>query len=447
MTTPAPRVAAYLRVSSREQVEGYSLAAQERAVTDFCAQKGWSPPALYVEPGRSARAENTAHRPAFRAMLEATERGEHDVVLVHKLDRFARNQMVTLRELARLEHAGATFASIAEQMDFTTPIGRVMLALLAAFAQYYSDNLATEVRKGLGEIVAQGGHIGGPPFGATRDARHRLVVDPARAPLLAEVLALVAERGASEAAADLNRRGVPSPRGGVWWDSTVSKLVRRGAWLLDQEEPWPTLWGAARTRPRRPPVSGGHQRHMLTGLLRCACGGSLIYAGGRGTGAARRPGLQCRAKPCAARPTGGGCPLRRRLAAHYEALVSAWVAALPDLRGVPALATTDVAAARAAIARRRRLLGLAVADETLTEADYRARLDALDAEAAALPLATTQQPHLARRVWQIRLLWDGMTATERNDALRELVACVVVRGATIAVEPVPLLARLLPLAA
>ena len=87
-------------------------------------------------------------------MLADAEAGLIDVVIVHKLDRFARNLRVTLETLERLERSGVGFVSISEQMDFTTPIGKVILATLAAFAQYYSDNLSIRDEEGQGR--AQG---------------------------------------------------------------------------------------------------------------------------------------------------------------------------------------------------------------------------------------------------------------------------------------------------
>src|SRR5262249_61457609 len=98
--------------------------------------------------GQERPTDDLAKRPQFRAMLADAEAGLVDVVLVHKLDRFARNLRVTLETLDRLERCRVAFASIAENMDFTSPIGKVILATLAAFAQYYSDNLSCETRKG-----------------------------------------------------------------------------------------------------------------------------------------------------------------------------------------------------------------------------------------------------------------------------------------------------------
>ncbi|MDP6132420.1 MAG: recombinase family protein [Dehalococcoidia bacterium] len=114
-----------------------------------------------------------------------------DVLVVHKLDRFARNVRVTLEYLERLEKAGVGFVSISEQMDFSTPIGKVILANLAAFGQYYSDNLSTEVRKGLRERAMQGLWIGPVPFGY-KPVDGKLVVVDGEAELLRRIFEMCA---------------------------------------------------------------------------------------------------------------------------------------------------------------------------------------------------------------------------------------------------------------
>ena len=102
------------------------------------------------------------------------------------------------------------FASVHEQLDFTTPIGRVVLTMLAAFAQYYSDNLSTEVKKGLQEKKRQGQFVGRPGFGARR-VNGYLTVDPARADDLRQALELAALYSPDAAAAELDRRGIRPP--------------------------------------------------------------------------------------------------------------------------------------------------------------------------------------------------------------------------------------------
>lgn len=129
------RVGAYLRVSSEEQIEGYSLDAQRRAIDQICRERSWEMFKEYSDEDISARYEDTSRRPGFMAILEDARLGKFDVLVVHKLDRFSRRLIVTLAAMEELRKHGVTFLSITEQMDFTTPIGAVQLALLGAFAQ------------------------------------------------------------------------------------------------------------------------------------------------------------------------------------------------------------------------------------------------------------------------------------------------------------------------
>jgi hypothetical protein len=114
-------------------------------------------------------------------MADALAR-KFDVVVVHKLDRFSRNLRITLEYFDKLLEAGVAFVSINEQIDFTTPSGKVHLALLGAFAQYYSDNLSQETKKGWAERRAQGLYCGLLPFGAIKgeDGVQSLTPKPTR---------------------------------------------------------------------------------------------------------------------------------------------------------------------------------------------------------------------------------------------------------------------------
>ena len=150
------RAGIYLRVSSEEQVEGFSLDAQRRALREFCDGKGWVVAEEYADEGRSARSDQLEKRPAFKRLMEDVEAGLLHVVVVHKLDRFARNIRVTFEQFEVLRRHDVAFVSLSEQMDFSSPIGKVILATLAAFAQYYSDNLSHETKKGKAERKAQG---------------------------------------------------------------------------------------------------------------------------------------------------------------------------------------------------------------------------------------------------------------------------------------------------
>ena len=162
------RAVSYSRVSSEEQLQGYSIDAQLRATRQFAQEKGWVLTNEYVDDGKSARTDDINKRPKFKDMLRAASNREFDVLIVHKLDRFSRNLVVTLRSFEELAKNNITFISISEQIDYTTPMGRVFLATLGAFAQYYSDNLSQETKKGWDERRRQGLYCGTLPFGAIK---------------------------------------------------------------------------------------------------------------------------------------------------------------------------------------------------------------------------------------------------------------------------------------
>lgn len=160
------RAAIYIRVSTEEQAEeGYSLAAQERACRMYAEVQGWHIEEVYADEGLSAFKDRIEDRPQLQHMLEAVKARHIDAVIVHKLDRFFRRARLLIEAVESFERQGVQFVSYSEQMDFSTPVGRMILTNLAAFAEFYSRNLSTEVSKGKREKAQQGGWVGPIPIG------------------------------------------------------------------------------------------------------------------------------------------------------------------------------------------------------------------------------------------------------------------------------------------
>ena len=113
------RAGLYARVSTEEQVEGYSIDAQRRAFHALCQGKGWDASSEYIGEGKSARTEDISKRPVFKTMIADALAGKVDILVVHKLDRFSRNLRITLEYFEKLSNAGVAFVSINEQMDFS----------------------------------------------------------------------------------------------------------------------------------------------------------------------------------------------------------------------------------------------------------------------------------------------------------------------------------------
>ncbi|MCH8346817.1 MAG: recombinase family protein, partial [Chloroflexi bacterium] len=159
------RAVAYIRVSNLSQVDGHSLDAQERLIHELCKSRGWEEVRVYREEGRSAHVEAIAKRPAFRKLLDDAAKREFDVVVVHTLDRWSRNQRVSLEALATLGRHNIGLVSISENFDYSTPEGRLSFQMLGAVAQYFSDSLSKHVQKGQDQRAHEGKHLGGLPFG------------------------------------------------------------------------------------------------------------------------------------------------------------------------------------------------------------------------------------------------------------------------------------------
>ena len=156
--------AVYARVSTEKQAEKeLSIPAQLQAMHDYARQRGWVIVEEFLEPGVSAR---TTGRPALQALLSRCKSadGRLDVVLVHKIDRLARNvyDHATIRAL--LQAHSIKLASVVENMDDSVS-GQLVENIMASIAQFYSGNLSEEVKKGMRQKVLKGGWPHLPPRG------------------------------------------------------------------------------------------------------------------------------------------------------------------------------------------------------------------------------------------------------------------------------------------
>jgi len=129
------RCAIYIRVSGKQQVKGVSLDDQLCACREYALRQGWTLiEPLYVELGRSAFTENLAKRVVFQQLLADAQRKLFDVVLVYKLDRFARKVLIQYQAAAELERCRVQIASATEPIDRKTAAGRMTFGMLAVTA-------------------------------------------------------------------------------------------------------------------------------------------------------------------------------------------------------------------------------------------------------------------------------------------------------------------------
>ncbi len=157
------RVVGYIRVSTEEQAElGHSLDAQETLICQFAGSRGWQVVEIYRDAGISGRLDQ---RPALTRMLQDAEQGLFEAVIVHAIDRLYRNLEAMLKALQHLRVNNIAFVSITENMDFTTPWGKLTLAVLGTLAEIYIDKLSAETSKGKQQRARKGLWNGSIPLG------------------------------------------------------------------------------------------------------------------------------------------------------------------------------------------------------------------------------------------------------------------------------------------
>lgn len=159
------RVVGYIRVSDESQVDGYSLDAQRREIENWCKRHGYELIAIYADEGISAHTDRIDKRPQLMKLLEDAKLHTFDVVVVHTLDRWARNVGIQRQALQILGEFKVGFASVSEDFDYTTPHGRFVLTVMGGVSELYSDQLGAHVKKAQRQLTELGLPVGSIPFG------------------------------------------------------------------------------------------------------------------------------------------------------------------------------------------------------------------------------------------------------------------------------------------
>lgn len=288
----------YARVSTDKQAEkDLSIPAQLQAMREHARRAGWTVVKEFVEPGASAK---TAQRPELQKLLALLSQSDAraDIVLVHKIDRLARNVYDHATIKAMLHQKGVRLASVVENVDDSVP-GQLVENIMASIAQFYSSNLAEEVKKGMRQKVLKGGWPHLPPRGymlVRSDSERSARVEPH--PTLSTVIRAAFERYATgwlslkAVAALLAKDGVRSSDGRPLSPSRVRHLLGnpfyagRVHWkdlqVSGVHEPlvsaalFERVQKMLRTRSKFPGAKGSVQGFPLRGLAICAsCRGHM----------------------------------------------------------------------------------------------------------------------------------------------------------------------------
>jgi DNA invertase Pin-like site-specific DNA recombinase len=155
------RVAIYARISTSHH--GQDVTLQTRELRQFAEARGWNVAGEYVDAGVSGAKDS---RPELNRLMADAHKRRFDVVCVWRFDRFARSVSHLLRALETFKALGVDFVSFSEQMDTSTPAGKMVFTVLGAVAELERSLIVERVRAGLRNARAKGTRLGRPRISA-----------------------------------------------------------------------------------------------------------------------------------------------------------------------------------------------------------------------------------------------------------------------------------------
>jgi site-specific DNA recombinase len=226
------RYAAYVRISSDEQIGNYSVDAQKRAIETWVVSNGGILTQVYIDEGHSGR---TAERPAFKKLRRDARHRKFDAIVVHKFDRFARNrtESLAIKSLLRHDYGIKVFSVSEPSEDSDGPMGALIEGIMESVADWYSQNLSAETAKGKKERSHQGKHNNRAPFGMKKDKSGILIPDEDELPGLQMAYEKYATGNYSDMdiAHLLNEAGYRSKTGRRFSKDTVRDILQNKTYL------------------------------------------------------------------------------------------------------------------------------------------------------------------------------------------------------------------------
>lgn len=460
--------AAYIRVSTDDQLE-YSPDSQLEKIREYAEHHGMALPGEFIfREDEGVSGKTAKKRPEFLRMIGTAKKKPKpfDVILVWKFSRFARNRRdsIVYKSLLR-KQCGIDVVSVTEQLG-DDKMSILVEAMIEAMDEYYSINLAEEVRRGMNEKVLRGEPVTAPAFGY-RIKDKKYYPDPETAPLVRMIFRdFIGGTGCRAIAMKLNALGVRTRRGGKWENRTVEYLLRNpvyrgkirwnpsGRTCRNYDSPGVVVsdgsheplvdaetWELAQKRIEtnrlvygKPSGATASPGYALQGLVKCSSCGSPLTRASKGM-------MQCAAYSHGRCGISHGIFYRRLeamvFAAIEEDLKDAGFSAAP---GPPAETQEEAQAVERQIAReKQKLQRVREAYESGADSlgEYReskqrisSRLERLLAEKAALrpPSGTGAQPAApgpARRNVMRELRDPTVDAGEKNALLRSFVEKIV----------------------
>lgn len=455
----AIRVVAYIRVSDESQVDGYSLDAQRKEIERWCERHDYELIAVYADEGISAHTENIKERPQLMKLLEDAKKGLFDSVVVHTLDRWARNVGVQRQALKLLGECNVGFASVTEDFDFSTPAGKLLLTTMGGVSEFFSDQLGVHVKKAQKQMTESGLPVAAIPFGYKRQPEKGL--PPIKVDQEAKVVIEIFERRADgqsngEIATWVNSQNFHTRDGNFFTPHAIKDILNnqfycgfveynkklypgKHAAIITQEL-FQRIQARKQTNKRVSKVHG--PKGLLQGIIVCSNCGHRLHSD-----------LKGQTIPMYRERHAHECPTNERsiIAEVFDKQVAALVHSLdikPDWKQQMArvAVTTYDGPKPDELKEKRRRLVRAYGDGGYSDQEYKTRLDEIDRLLQQASVTTPPNIEEAVELFSdIPMLWSEATPDERQLLLRSLVETVYVDIKTkrvTAIKPTPVLSAL-----
>lgn len=222
--------ACYMRYSSHAQDEGNSIEAQEKAIRKYADENNYELQYIYID---KAKTGTNSKRSQFQKMVNDAQNGLFNVCLIHKTDRFARSRVDSVLYKSMLRKNGIDVISVSENFSKNKAERVITEGMAEVVAEYYSVNLANEVRKGLDVIASKGLHTGGtPPLGYDVGEDKKLIINEAEA----EIVRLIFDRYANgytynAIAKELQAKGYKTKTGNEFSVASFSSILRQRKYI------------------------------------------------------------------------------------------------------------------------------------------------------------------------------------------------------------------------
>ena len=229
-TNGTKRAAIYIRVSTLDQArDGYSLAAQKKALEEWAAAHDYEVVRVYEDAGISGK--DIKRRPAMRRMLADAEARQFDLLLVWALSRLSRSMTDLCNTWDLLSACNIDFRSLTESFDTSTPTGRLAMGLIGLLTRYELEQTAQRVKAAMAERAAQGKRTCNEVLGYDLDGPDSLCINAAEAERVRYIFDRYQEYRNLSAVAELcELRGYRGKRGRVFKAQHIKTILTRSVY-------------------------------------------------------------------------------------------------------------------------------------------------------------------------------------------------------------------------